>query len=197
MLNKIIKKKTPIKMKLFRFFLFFSDLKPLLLSHHPNCETFSEHVYHIGTHKLCIGCFTFYPTVFATILSILIFVSLSLLNLFMMFFLSYLFFLPIFLNIFGLTKFKFLKILSKISIGIGTGLLIVSTIFLPLLLIIKISLLMEINFIIGAIAYIRAKDIKKICLACQYEGNWNKCPSMKPIMDKLYEHQFKKRKGYN
>ena len=182
-------------MRFSRIKLFFSDLKPLLLSHHPNCETFANHVYHIGKYKLCIGCFTYYPTVFATILSILIFVNLSLINLVILFFLSFLFFLPIFLNIFGLTRIKFLKIFSKISIGIGTGLLIVSTIFLPLLLIIKISILIEINFLTGAIAYIRVKHIKKICLECEFKGNWDECPPMKPIIDNLYKHKFKRRKN--
>lgn len=181
-------------MKFSRLRFFFSDLKPLLLSHHPNCETFSDHVYHIGRYRLCVGCFTFYPTVFATILFILIFVNLSLVNLVIMFFLSFLFFIPILLNIFGLTKIKFLKISSKISIGLGTGLLIISILFLPFFLFIKISILFEINFMVGAIAYIRAKQIKKICAECEYEGNWNSCPAMKPIMDNLYEHKFKKEK---
>ncbi len=184
-------------MKLSRISLILSDLKPILLSHHPNCERFSTHVYHIGRKKLCIGCFTFYPTVGFTILFIILFLNLSLLNLFTMFFLAYIFFIPIVLNIFGLTKHKFLKIFSKISIGIGTGLLIVSTLFLPLFLFLKISLLFEINFIVGVIAYIRAKHVKKICLECDFNGNWDNCPAMKPIMEKLYEHNFKKRKLAN
>jgi hypothetical protein len=47
---------------------------------------------------------------------------------------------------------------------------------------------------VGAIAYIRAKNIKKICVKCEFIGNWDICPAMKPIMDKLYEHQFKQKK---
>ena len=184
-------------MKLSRISLFFSDMGPLLLSHHPNCSKFSKHVYHIRKQKLCIGCFTFYPTVVLTIIVILLFFSLQLLNLFMMFFTSFIFFIPIILNIVGLTKYQFLKIFSKISIGIGTGLMIVSTLLLPIFLFIKISILIEINFIIGAIAYIRAKQVKKICRKCEYEGKWSRCPGMKPIMDKLYEHNFKKRTNLN
>lgn len=86
-----------------------------------------------------------------------------------MFFLSFLFFVPILLNIFRLAKFKSLKILSKISIGIGTGLSTVSTLYIPLLLIIKISILVEINFIVDVITYIRVKHIKEPCLECEYE----------------------------
>jgi len=182
------------KMKLSRILLFFSDMKPILLSHHPNCTAFSNHVYNLGRYKLCIGCFTFYPTVVATILFVLTFFNLILINLFVMFFLSFVFFIPIVLNIFGLTKYKLLKILTKISIGIGTGLLIVSTVCLPIFLFIKISILIDIHFITGAIAYIRAKHIKKRCLECEFEGNWDRCPAMKPIMDKLYEHNLKRKK---
>jgi hypothetical protein len=114
-----------------------------------------------------------------------------------MFFSSFIFFIPIVLNIFGLTKYQFLKIFSKISIGIGTGLMIVSTLLLPIFLFIKISILIEINFLVGVIAYIRAKQVYKICQECEYEGKWSICPAMKPIMDKLYEHNFKKRKPTN
>ncbi|MFX0083911.1 MAG: hypothetical protein ACFE94_19365 [Candidatus Hodarchaeota archaeon] len=177
-----------------RIKLFFSDMKPILLSHHPNCDVFSNHVYTLGRIKLCIGCFTFYPTVGVTILFIITFIKLTLTNLFIMFFLSFAFFIPIVLNIFGLTKYKFLKILTKTSIGIGAGLLIISTLFLPIFLFIKISILFEIHFITGAIAYIRVKHIKKRCLQCEFEGNWDECPAMKPITDKLYEHSFKKKK---
>lgn len=184
-------------MKLSRIPLFFSDLKPLLLSHHPNCNKFSSHVYHIGKYRLCIGCFTFYPTIGLTILFVLLFFNLTLTTLFIFFFLSFAFFIPIVLNILSKTKSKLLKIFPKISIGIGTGLMIVSTILLPIFLIIKISILLEINFITGVIAYIRAKHVKEACLECEYEGKWSDCPAMKPIMDKLYEHKFKRRRENN
>jgi len=151
-------------------------------------------VYHVGKYKLCIGCFTFYPTIAITLILMVFFFDLSLVNLMLMFFLSFVFFIAIILNIFNLTKNKFLKILSKVSIGIGTGLLIISTILLPFHIIIKISLLLEINFLTGVIAYVRAKHIKELCSKCEYEANWNDCAAMKPIIDKLYEHGFKKQK---
>lgn len=170
-------------------------MKPILLSHHPNCTAFSNHVYNLGRYKLCIGCFTYYPTVVVTILFILTFFNLTLTNISVMFILSFMFFIPIVLNILGLTNHKVLKILTKISIGIGAGMLIVSTVLLPIFLFIKISILIQIHFITGAIAYIRAKHVKERCLECEFEGNWDHCPAMKPIMDRLYEHDFKKKKN--
>jgi hypothetical protein len=115
----------------------------------------------------------------------------------LMFILSFFFFIAIIFNIFNITRSIFLKIFSKILIGIGTGLLIISTVLLPLHIIIKISILIEINFLTGVIGYVRAKHIKEICSKCEYEGNWSICPAMKPIMDKLYEHKFKKRRDNN
>jgi len=182
-----------IKKKISRLKLFLSDVKPILLSHHPNCEHFSDHVYHVGKYRLCIGCFTYYPTIILTIIFTIFFIDLSLPNLIFLFFISFLFFSGILLNIFNLTSYKILKILSKVAIGIGTGLYIVAVIFLPIFLILKILSLFLVNFYTGVIAYVRAKDVAKKCDQCEYEGDWNVCPTMKPIIERLYEHGFKKR----
>lgn len=185
---------TSLKIKFKRVSLFFSDIKPIVLSHHPNCEHFSDHVYHIGKYRFCIGCFTYYPTIILTIIFSILFIDLSLQNLFILYFLSFLFFLAILLNIFHLTKFKILKILSKVAIGIGTGFYIVAVIYLPIFLILKILSLFLVNFYTGVIAYVRANHITKECERCEYKGNWEVCPTMKPIIENLIEHGFKKRK---
>ena len=184
-----------IRLKLSRFRLLLADVKPILLSHHPNCDKFSGHVYHVGKRLLCIGCFTFYPVIIITIILTLIFGDLNVYNLISMYLISFIFFLPIILNVVGLTKYRFLKIFAKASNGIGVGLHLVSVFILPFPLIIKILTLLEINFLIGAIAYIRANRIKKDCSKCDYQGNWDICPGMKNIRDKLYEHGFRERKS--
>ena len=76
----------------------------------------------------------------------------------------------------------------------GIGNCLVSVFFLPFPLIVKILTLLEINFLIGAIAYIRANRLKKDCIKCDYQANWDDCPGMKNIRDKLYEHGFRERK---
>lgn len=102
--------------------------------------------------------------------------------------------MAILLNIFHLTKLKILKILSKVSIGIGTGFYIVAVLYLPIFLILKILSLFLVNFYTGVIAYVRANHITKECEQCEYKGNWEVCPTMKPIVENLIEHGFKKRK---
>ena len=184
-----------IRLKFSRFRLLLSDFKPMLLSHHPNCDKFTNHVYHVGKHLLCIGCFTFYPVIIITIILTLLFVDLNIYNLIIMYLISFIFFIPIILSVVGLTKYRFLKIFAKASNGLGVGLHLVSVFLLPFLLIIKILTLFEINFLIGAIAYIRANHIKKDCSKCDYQGDWDICPGMKNIRDKLYEHGFRERKS--
>ncbi|MEJ2250921.1 MAG: hypothetical protein P8Y97_14870 [Candidatus Lokiarchaeota archaeon] len=144
-----------IKKRIARFRLFLSDFKPLFLSHHPNCDNFSDHVYHIGI------------------------------------------FLSLILNLVGLTKYKFLKIFSKISIGIGVGLYLISIFLLPFHIILKILSLFEVNFFVGVIAYIRSNQIRKKCKKCKYKADWETCPGMKDITQKLYKHGFKHKKTKN
>lgn len=184
-----------LKTKYSRFKLLLSDLKPILLSHHPNCENFDNHVYHIGKYKLCIGCFTFYPMIIITIIASILLIDLTLNNLIFLFFISFLFFSPIILNILGLTEYKFLKVFSKVSTGIGVGLYLVSIIFLPLTplsLVFKILAILPIGGFVFIISYIRMIHILEECEQCEYKGDWDSCPAMKPISDKLYEHGFKK-----
>jgi hypothetical protein len=183
-----------LKKKLARISLFLSDVNPLLLSHHPDCDIFSKHVYHIGKKKLCIGCFTYYPTIAITIILTLFFVELTITNLFVLFFISFLFFLAVVLNLLKLTKTRFLKIISKILIGIGAGFYIVAAIFLPIHIILKIMMIWQINLFGGIIAYIRIKKIEKDCLKCEFKKDWDNCPGMKHVRDKLYEHEFRKKK---
>ncbi|TFF63402.1 MAG: hypothetical protein EU521_01890 [Promethearchaeota archaeon] len=191
---KNIKKMNRLKHKLSRLKLFLSDFKPILLSHHPNCEKFSDHVYHIGKYKFCIGCFTFYPTIAVTILFSILFIDLTITNLVFIMVISNVFFLPLILNFLGLTKYKALKVFSKISIGIGVGLWLVAVLFLPFHIILKILFLLQVNFFVGVIAYIRANHIKKDCLKCEYHSDWENCPGMSEVVQKLYLHGFKKRK---
>lgn len=43
-------------------------LYPYRLAHHPLCEKFSEHVYHIKGYKVCRGCFNLYTGIFVGII---------------------------------------------------------------------------------------------------------------------------------
>ncbi|MBA7512040.1 hypothetical protein ES705_04039 [subsurface metagenome] len=78
-----------IRKKFSRFSLLVSDFKPILLSHHPNCDHFPSYVYHIGKYKFCIGCFTLYPFILITIILTLLLVELNSYNLVMLLLFSF------------------------------------------------------------------------------------------------------------
>lgn len=103
--------------------------------------------------------------------------------------------LPIILNFLKSNKFRILKIISKISLGIGIGLYLIAIFALPFHILIKVFTILEINIFVGVIAYIRSKHIQKECNTCDYQGDWDSCPGMKPMRDKLYEHGFRKSKS--
>lgn len=46
----------------------------------------------------------------------------------------------------------------------------------------------------GIIAFLRTREIEKECLKCPYKKNWDECPGMKEIRDKLYKHDFREKK---
>ena len=124
----------------------------------------------------------------------IIFVDITLSNLALLFGLSFVFFSAVFLNILKLTKTKAIKILSKILIGIGSGFFIITAIFSPIHIIFKIIMIWEVNLFGGLIAYIRIKGIEKDCLNCEFNKDWDNCPGMKHVRDKLYEHEFRDKK---
>ena len=37
------------------------ELEFLLLSHHPDCKKFEDHVIKIKNTRMCIGCLAYYP----------------------------------------------------------------------------------------------------------------------------------------
>ncbi len=44
--------------------MFLKDLYPFILSHHPSCGKFDDHVFTVRGVKFCIGCFTSFPAFF-------------------------------------------------------------------------------------------------------------------------------------
>lgn len=53
---------------------FVAGLKdPLVLSHHPLCGRFEEHVYVLRGRKVCRGCVTVYPVAMTVLIILLIF----------------------------------------------------------------------------------------------------------------------------
>jgi len=159
-----------------------SNLKPLILSHHPDCDKFKNHTFKIRKSKLCIGCFVGYPT---AILGILIIWVSNLLNLFVS-----VHFLSIGISLLSsfilsplkLTKIKSIKIIQKLLIGIGAAFMFWGVWSLPNPFAFNFLLFF---FTFGILIIIlngyHVYGLYRICKKCEYSFDWDACPGFKPI----------------
>ena len=67
------------------------------------------------------------------------------------------------------------KVLSKIMLGAGMGILSVWVITLPTLLILRIVLFMLWAMSASFLATFRIRNVKRACSTCIYHGNWDIC----------------------
>ncbi|MFW9894510.1 MAG: hypothetical protein ACFFD7_01750, partial [Candidatus Thorarchaeota archaeon] len=99
--------------------LYIKSLKPILLSHHPDCEKFSEHTFKIGRRKFCIGCFIGYPVAIIGVLT-LFFIKLAInINSQFLFVTGIILMSFFILSPLKFTKIKWVKILQKILFNLG------------------------------------------------------------------------------
>ncbi len=148
--------------------------KDYLLAHHPSCDKFEEDCYHIGEKRLCVGCFTAYPTALMIIviwLFGLIDISIGWKFLIGTFFGS--------LQFFSLTRisdFKFGKIVIKVFLGLGIGFFTIAIFSIPVHILVRIFLFIGCINIAGFFSFLRMKKIENICDSCEYNREWSNCP---------------------
>lgn len=100
------------------------DRDPIILSHHPLCGRFRDHIFKIRERYVCIGCATVYPSALATI----IFAVITNLNSFSILF-------PIALSSFGVNLIRIsdrshrFSILFNLILGISLGTSFLSAIY--------------------------------------------------------------------
>lgn len=159
---------------------FWLGLKPQLLSHHPECGHFEEHMFAIKGTKFCYGCYIGFPMAFFTIL----FLTVTGLNRIIdpndLFYFGFYCMCAYILSVLRLTKFKIIKIASKVIIGIGLGSFVVSIFSMGLP--VWFSLLIIggfINITTMIVNFKRSYEIQKECKKCEYQYDWDKCPAMR------------------
>jgi hypothetical protein len=184
-----------------RFKLIMGELKPLLpllLSHHPPCETFSSHTLNFGKAHLCIGCFIGTPSAFVGL-----FLGKLLLDSYtvkpLLFYIIGLFlYLAQLLSLTKFTQIKKIKIIQKMSIGFGSGLMLSplyynleqsSSSWVDRFLLVLIILLLFIP-----IGLLHMRTTKKTCVNCEHKFQENICPEewclaefnpIEPISEKI------------
>lgn len=168
--------------------LFFQAIRPIITSHHPKCEQYNDHTFHLFGRDWCIGCYIGYPS---GILMLIVgfttglFNSLSSQTLWIIggsLMATYI------ISVVGLTKIRWIKIGSKVPLGIGTAFLIGALFSYDAKFWMSFLLsFLLIQFFITIINEKRAIEMRKTCNACEYQGDHNNCPGMHPVMEKLNE----------
>ena len=183
---------TDIRKKLSRLKLFLKDISPFLLSHHPLCSSFDDHVYKVGKRRFCVGCFTLYPTL---IILLLTFGFLQITNtqtLMIFFGIGLGLMASILLNLLGLTEKRGVKILSKILLGASFAFLLYSVFVSPLLLVLKILFYFAVSSFMGAISLYRIRSLEKTCKECEFDLDHDDCDGFKEVFEKLKRDGFRK-----
>jgi hypothetical protein len=150
------------------------DSDPIILSHHPLCGKFEDHVFKIRGRYVCIGCTTVYPSAILTALVLWIGNSSSFAIAF-----------PIAVSAFALNLLRFssrshrLSILFNISLGVSLGASLLSAIYAPenlRLAVVFVELAVAITFSLAKGRRMRAK-----CKSCPRYREFPACYKPSPL----------------
>jgi len=183
---------TELRKKFKRFILFLKDISPFLLSHHPLCSDFDEHVYKLGKRRFCVGCFTLYPTLIIMLIILGLMQITNLFSLFILLLIGLGLLSSILLNLLGLTEKKFAKVISKVLLGASFACLIYSIFSFPIFPFLKILFLFAVSSFIGSISLYRVKSLEKTCKECKFGLDQDNCDGFKEVNEKLIRDGFKK-----
>ncbi len=144
------------------------DKDPIILSHHPLCGRFDDHVFQIGGHYVCIGCTTVYPSALATG----IFLVLSDLN-------SFALTILLALSSFGVNLLRFkiknhrLSILLNASLGISLGASFFSAAYAPEDL--RPFVILAGLAVVVLFSYVKGHRVFVTCKACERYPEFPSC----------------------
>lgn len=167
-----------------RLKLYYKSLKPILLSHHPSCESFSEHVFNLGKYKLCIGCFIGYPIAILGVI-ILYFINLIvMLNPTLLFLCGVILMASFLLSPLKLTRKRIIKIIQKILFNLGGAFIFWWIFTLPNPFIINFILFFFIfGILLSLVNAYHAYSFYKTCKKCEFSFDWENCPGFKALFE--------------
>ncbi len=156
----------------------FKSVAPMILSHHPPCETYKNHTINIGKLKLCIGCTIGYSSAILSIILIKILYDRNSFNLIPILILGIIFSLAQLLSLSSITEVKSIKIIQKFLIGTGSGFIIIFlylTINLPEIFKL-IVIFICISILVIPIGLLHYRTSSKTCENCEIKKIPGKCP---------------------
>ena len=144
------------------------DKDPIILSHHPLCGRFEDHVFKIRGRYVCIGCATVYPSAVVTVL------LMSIMNMS-----SFTIAFPIALSSFAVNLMRFLSkshLLSltfDVILGVSVGASLLSAIYAPTDIQLAVSLVglaVAVSF-----SFLKGYRMLAICRSCQKYPEFPSC----------------------
>jgi hypothetical protein len=171
--------------------LLVKSLYPLITSHSPDCTTFEGEFFSIGRVKLCVGCFLSYPLAILFVVLYLVFGNVLGIPFYFYILFGAVFGLFQLLNLLNISNLRVSKIIVKLCLGIGLGMITIGIFTIPIHLIFRILI-----FIVGmsmarSIAGFRLYRIEKICKKCPQYDNWYYCDGFKVVTCKLEKNGFR------
>jgi hypothetical protein len=159
---------------------FFKDpvKKALLLSHHPPCEIYKDHVIQIGKNKLCIGCFVGgFSAIIGFILGGLM-VKQRLVDKEILLYLGIGFISTQLLSLTRITDQKTVKIIQKICIGLGFAFILIAFYnYLPFSTSINVLICIGGFMVVNSpLQLFHTRNNIKICNQCAMKWDQENCP---------------------
>jgi len=167
-----------------KLFLYAKCMKNLLLSHHPSCQKFEKHTINIKKYKFCIGCYIGYPTAILGIIFLWIFKIPALLGRDTLLIWALILISAFILSPLKLTAIKFIKIIQKMLIGLGSSFLFWFIWSLPNAFLINLFyFILVFGFLITLLNLYHALGMQQICKNCKYFSKWGTCPGFQNIIE--------------
>ena len=166
--------------------LAISAFWPLLLSHHPECDKFKNHTINMGKLRFCIGCFIGYPT---AILGIFLIDLLNISNIIptdYFLIISIILISTFFMSPLHLTRVKFVKIIQKFLIGLGSSFLFWWIWSLPNPPLTNYFIFIyTFSIILGVLNFYHVWGFLGTCYKCATPFSWGKCDGFDTIRGNL------------
>lgn len=157
--------------------------KPILLSHHPECDHYAEHTLRVRGARLCIGCFVSFPTAVGAFFLFYYAGLFALLDTRGHFLVGLAFTAVHLLSFTRYLKKRRGKVLKAFLVGIGMAFLVASVWFSTLppgLKPVVVLVLWQVYFVV--LNLLRGWQMVKECRHCEWAADWDRCPGMRRLM---------------
>ncbi len=165
--------------------LYIKSLKPLLLTHHPDCQHFENHTFKLGKYRLCIGCFIGYPVAIISVIFLYILFGFIQIDSLVMFIIGASCMSVFLLSPLKLTKSRSVKVIQKVIFNVGGAFLFWWVFTLtPSILFNTLVFIILFGMLLTLVNIYHSYSLYRTCKRCSYALEWDKCPGF----SRLYKY---------